>query len=66
MFTRALARELSGHGIRVVGIAPGMVHTPLNEDKEPREIGYLAAFLASDRAFNIQGTVVDSTGGMLI
>ncbi len=33
MLTRSLAREISHHGIRVVGIAPGMVRTPINEDK---------------------------------
>ncbi len=86
MMTRSLAREISSYGIRVVGIAPGMVRTPINEDKwnhdglmdayleripvgrfaEPIEIGYLAAFLASDKATNITGTTVDSTGGMLI
>lgn len=86
MMTRSLAREVSSYGIRVVGIAPGMVRTPINEDKwnkdglmdqylsripvgrfaEPIEIGYLAAFLASDYARNITGTVIDSTGGMLI
>lgn len=86
MLTRSLAREISSYGIRVVGIAPGMVRTPINEDKwaheglmdeylkripvgrfaEPIEIGYLAAFLASDKATNITGTTLDSTGGMLI
>ena len=86
MLTRALARELTGKGIRVVGVAPGMVRTPINEDKwrkenlldsyvsripagrfaEPRELGYLVAFLCSDKAFNIVGTTVDCTGGMLI
>jgi NAD(P)-dependent dehydrogenase (short-subunit alcohol dehydrogenase family) len=86
MMTRSLAREISSYGIRVVGIAPGMVRTPINEDKwnqegllgeylkripvgrfaEPIEIGYLVAFLASDKACNITGTILDSTGGMLI
>ncbi len=33
MLTRSLAREISHLGIRVVGIAPGMVRTPINEDK---------------------------------
>ena len=86
MLTRALARELTGKGVRVVGVAPGMVRTPINEDKwrreglldsyvsripagrfaEPREIGYLVAFLCSDKAFNVVGTTVDCTGGMLI
>lgn len=85
MMTKSLAIEVAGHGIRVVGIAPGMVRTPLNEDKwqksglmddylaripvgrfaEPIEIGYMAAFLASEFAFNVTGTIVDCTGGML-
>jgi NAD(P)-dependent dehydrogenase (short-subunit alcohol dehydrogenase family) len=30
------------------------------------EIGYLVAFLASEKSFNIMGTVIDVTGGMLI
>ena len=86
MLTRTFARELTSDRIRVVGIAPGMVRTPMNEDKwsqdgmteyymkripvgrlaEPVEIGHLVAFLASDKAANINGTTVDITGGMLI
>jgi 3-oxoacyl-[acyl-carrier protein] reductase len=86
MLTRALARELTGKGVRVVGVAPGMVRTPINEDKwadpelkkayearipsgrfaYPVEIGYTAAFLASEKSFNIVGTVLDVTGGMMI
>jgi 3-oxoacyl-[acyl-carrier protein] reductase len=86
MMTKTLARELLPHGIRANAIAPGMVRTPINEDKwsdpelkkayearipsgrfaTPVEIGYLVAFLASDKSFNIMGTVIDVTGGMLI
>jgi NAD(P)-dependent dehydrogenase (short-subunit alcohol dehydrogenase family) len=33
MFTRALAREITHLGVRVVGLMPGMVRTPINEDK---------------------------------
>lgn len=86
MLTRTFARELASDRIRVIGIAPGMVRTPMNEDKwsqdgmteyymtripvgrlaEPVEIGHLVAFLASDKAANINGTTVDITGGMLI
>jgi NAD(P)-dependent dehydrogenase (short-subunit alcohol dehydrogenase family) len=86
MMTKTLARELLPHGIRTNAIAPGMVRTPINEDKwndpelkksyesripsgrfaQPVEIGYLVAFLASEKSFNIMGTVIDVTGGMLI
>lgn len=86
MLTRSMAREVCTYGIRVVAIAPGMVRTPINEDKwsqdgvedyyleripvgklaEPVEIGYLVAFLSSEKAANITGSVIDITGGMLI
>ncbi len=33
MFTRALAREITQRGVRVVGLMPGIVRTPINEDK---------------------------------
>ncbi|MEI6874840.1 MAG: SDR family oxidoreductase [Spirochaetota bacterium] len=86
MLTKTLARELLPYGIRANAIAPGMVRTPLNEDKWtdpelkkayesripsgrfalPVEIGYTVAFLASEKSFNIMGSVVDITGGMLI
>lgn len=86
MMTKTLARELLPHGIRTNAIAPGMVRTPINEDKWadpelkktyegripsgrfalPIEIGYSVAFLASEKSYNIMGTVIDITGGMLI
>jgi 3-oxoacyl-[acyl-carrier protein] reductase len=86
MLTKTLARELLPYGIRANAIAPGMVRTPINEDKWndpelkksyearipsgrfalPIEIGYAAAFLCSDKAYNLMGTVLDVTGGMLI
>lgn len=86
MMTKTLARELLPYGIRTNAIAPGMVRTPINEDKwndpdlkksyegripsgrfaQPVEIGYTVAFLASEKSFNILGTVIDITGGMLI
>jgi 3-oxoacyl-[acyl-carrier protein] reductase len=86
MLTKSLARELLPYGIRTNAIAPGMVRTPINEDKWtdpelkksyearipsgrfalPIEIGYTVAFLASEKSFNIMGTVLDVTGGMLI
>lgn len=86
MMVRTLAREFASFGIRVNGIAPGMVRTPINEDKwadpenvkyyneripvgrlaMPIEIGYGVSFLVSDKAFNIDGAILDMTGGMMI
>ncbi len=86
MLTKSLQRELAQHGIRANAIAPGMVRTPINEDKWtdpelkkayearipsgrfalPVEIGYAVAFLVSEKSFNIMGTCLDVTGGMLI
>ncbi len=86
MLTKTLARELMPHGIRANAVAPGMVRTPINEDKWadpdlkkayearipsgrfalPVEIGHTVAFLASEKSYNIIGTVIDVTGGMLI
>jgi NAD(P)-dependent dehydrogenase (short-subunit alcohol dehydrogenase family) len=86
MLTRTLAREPTQKGIWVVAVAPGILRTPLNEEKwskdgslesylsriptgrfaESRELGYLVAFLCSDKAFNIVGTTVDCTGEMCI
>jgi NAD(P)-dependent dehydrogenase (short-subunit alcohol dehydrogenase family) len=86
MLTKTLARELLPYGIRANAVAPGMVRTPINEDKWvdpelrksyetripsgrfalPIEIGYAVVFLCSDKAYNLMGTVLDVTGGMLI
>ncbi len=86
MMTKAFAREFAKRGITVNGVAPGMVRTPLNEDKlsQPewmkyyedripvgrvstaREVANTIAFLASEKAMYITGTIVDVTGGMLI
>lgn len=86
LMTKALAREVSGKGITINGLAPGMVRTPLNEDKlsQPKwlkyyeeripvgrvstahEVANTVAFLASEKARYIAGTIVDVTGGMLI
>lgn len=85
-FSRALGAESVDHGVRVIGVNPGLVLTdrtkPLLADAEqaqswrsvierlpfkrmasPREIGDIVAFLASDRASYISGTVVTIDGG---
>ncbi len=43
-----------------------MKRIPVGQLAEPIEIGHIVAFLASNKAANITGTVVDVTGGMLI
>lgn len=91
--TRALALELSPHGIRVNGVAPGFVDTPMailpdgrNELTEPwflehyvgrrkiplaraaqpNEIASTIAFLASDDASYVDGTILVVDGGLSI
>ena len=83
MLTRAFALELAPHGIRVVGVAPGVTETGMNadlrsrpEDAErlrgviplgrfarPEEIAAAVAFVASDEASYLVGTVVLADGG---
>jgi 3-oxoacyl-[acyl-carrier protein] reductase len=92
-FTRALGAASPAHGIRVVGINPGLTATeraqmlvarwseaafgdparwrelpqvkalPFGRMGEPREVADLAAFLASERAAYISGTIVTIDGG---
>jgi NAD(P)-dependent dehydrogenase (short-subunit alcohol dehydrogenase family) len=83
MLTRAFALELAPHGIRVVGVAPGVTETGMNADlrsrpedaerlrgviplgrfAKPEEIAAVVAFLASDDASYLTGTVVLADGG---
>jgi glucose 1-dehydrogenase len=76
MITRCGALELSSQGIRVVGIAPGLVETslthelfldiiPMNRPVQAREIGDAAVFLASNQARSITGDTLVIDGGSL-
>jgi len=81
---RSLAVEWGAQGIRVNGVAPGAIVTPLQKamiatghsqadqylthipmDRlgDPREIADVAAYLLSDRASYVTGTVIPVDGG---
>jgi glucose 1-dehydrogenase len=85
MLTRTAGVELGPQGIRVVGVGPGAVATPINtstmDDPEkmktldaaiplgrmaqPKEIGEVVAFLASDGASYLTATTVFADGGIM-
>jgi 3-oxoacyl-[acyl-carrier protein] reductase len=78
--TRSLALDLGGHGIRVNGVAPGIIDTPIQmsptfrEDTERRaalkrvgsadEIAKVVLFLLSDLASYVTGETVVADGGI--
>lgn len=86
-FTQNLGRDYAPHNIRVNGVCPGEVHTPMLEagvirsgrtmadlDKlvpfgrvgKPEEIAALVAFLASDEAPYMCGSLIEITGAQAV
>jgi NAD(P)-dependent dehydrogenase (short-subunit alcohol dehydrogenase family) len=72
-----LARQVARHGIVVNGVAPASVETPMMRDRpvdleriplgrkaQAHEIAWPIAFLCSDAASYICGTVLDVNGGV--
>ena len=78
--TKALARELAPYRVRVNGIAPGIIDTPmaahhppafieaipLGEKGRPEDIAAAALFLASENARHITGEILDINGGLMM
>lgn len=78
--TKALARELAPFRVRVNGIAPGIIDTPmaahhppafieaipLGEKGRPEDIAAAAVFLASENARHITGEILDVNGGLMM
>lgn len=86
-FTQNLARDYAPHNVRVNGICPGEVHTPMLEAGvkragktisdldalvplgrigKPEEIANLVAFLLSDEAAFMCGSLVEITGAQAV
>jgi 3-oxoacyl-[acyl-carrier protein] reductase len=79
--TKAAAKELAHHGVRVNAVQPGLIKTPMTAAMtseafaateatipmrragEPEEIANVVAFLASDLASYMTGTVLEVAGG---
>jgi len=79
--TLGLARAMAPHHIRVNGIAPGVIDTPmtqsaahadlasiipLGEKGQPEDVARCALFLACDDSRHITGEIIDVNGGLFM
>ncbi len=77
-FTTGLAREVAAEGIRVNAVAPGLIDTDMNPQErqdrhvgtiparrvgQPEEIAEAVAWLISDAASYVNGTILTVSGG---
>ena len=77
--TKALAREVGKRGITVNAVAPGFIRTAMTAEIDPaalldripaarlgtpEEVGGVVAFLCSDAAAYVNGTVIQVDGGL--
>ncbi len=78
-FTKALAKEVGGYGIKVNAIAPGFIETDMTKGLEDKvshilvkrkgtveEVAKLVAYLCSDDSNYIVGEVIGINGGLFI
>ncbi|MEJ2870498.1 SDR family NAD(P)-dependent oxidoreductase [Actinomycetospora sp. OC33-EN08] len=79
--TRSAAKELAPFGIRVNGVAPGVIDTPMSRRSksvfggtapaplgrlgQPEEVAKVALFLVSDLASYVVGEIVNVDGGRM-
>lgn len=78
--TKALAQEVARRNVTVNAVAPGFIKTDMTQDLkeeelkklipmqrfgEPEEVAEAVAFLASEKASYITGTVININGGLL-
>ena len=77
--TFSLARTLAPHGVRAVGISPGIIDTPMTASPahdhmksqiplgkvgQAEDVANCALFLASEEARHITGEIIDVNGGL--